>query len=224
MKVTVEMLQNLGVCGPASTYVGQWFIDNNVQIIDYDLGMAHLKSLMSHGQAWINQNVTEEEHADYVNWIAWYEKLPTTLEAITYFNDHVVENTFSVTADDTLHESLTAALSHVDRLVNELRDDYITKLVINGVVINNNGSETWIKINDVHNDDLSSFSYFICHDIFTGINHKIHEKEVMLSHYTSLLDYIENMVANFKNSVKIKQKYTDESGKYSVWVTVNENT
>lgn len=223
MKVSVKMLQDLGVCGPASTYVGQWFIDNNIQIIDYDLGMKHLKSLMGHGQAWINENVSDTEHADYVNWIEWYAKLPTTLEAITYFNDHIVENTFQVTADYTLHDSLDGAVSHARRLVNELKDDYLTKIVVNGVALNEDGAETWLKINDVNNDDLSQFSYFICHDIFTGVNHKVEDKDSMLLHYTELLNYVETMTTNFKNSIEIKQKYMCEAEKYTIWVKVDVN-
>lgn len=224
MKVTVEMMKNLGMCGPASEYVGQWFVDNNIEIIDYDLGMYHLKSLISHGQNWIKENVSDEEHSDYVNWIAWYEKLPTMLEALTYFNDHVVENTFKTTSDDLLHESLQAARSHKERLVNELYDDYVTKLVVNGVVTNSDGTETWEVITDLENGDLSKYSCFVCNDIFTGLNHKISTKEEALSHINELRAYVNNIVDQFRESIIIKQRYVDESGKYSIWVTVNENT
>lgn len=219
MKVTVEMMKNLGMCGPATDYVGQWFVDNNIEIIDYDLGMYHLKSLMTHGQNWIKENVTDEEHSDYVNWISWYEKLPTNLEALTYFGDHIVENTFKTSNDNLLHGSLQEAIDHKERIVNELSDDYVTKLIINGVVVNEDGSETWLKC-DIENDDTSKFSYFMCNDIFTGLNHKVDDKEEALSHKKDLDQRVNDIIENFRNSIKIQQRYTDESGKYSIWVDV----
>lgn len=220
MKVTVEMLQNLGVCGPASTYVGQWFIDNNVDIIDYDLGMAYLKSLIGPGQAWINENVSDEDHADYANWIAWYEKLPYTLEAITYFGDHIVENTFKTTADSFLHESIEEARAHIERIMNEIRDDYMSKAVLNGVLLDNEGNETWIRINNPYKEDLSSYQSFVWHDMATGMNNKTSSRTAAIAYYDVIIDQVNTMLTDYRNGINIQQLYYDEARKYQVWVTV----
>jgi len=220
MKVTVEMLQNLGVCGPASTYVGQWFVDNNVQIIDYDLGMAYLKSLIGHGQAWINENVADEDHADYINWIAWYEKLPTDIRAITYFGDHIIENTFKVTADDSLHESIEAARAHIARLVNELRDDYNNKIILNGVYLNEEGYETWEVINNPYKENLSRFTSFVWHDPETGINNRTNSATAAIAYYDMIHNTYNTMIDQYRDACKIQQQYMDEARKYTVWVTV----
>jgi len=220
MKVTVEMLQNLGACGPGMTYVAQWFIDNNVQIIDYDLGMAYLKSLIDHGQAWIHENVADEDHADYVNWIKWYHELPKDLRALTYFGDHFVENTFKVTIDHSLHESVEAARTHIARLVNEVSDDYMSKVVLNGVYLNEEGYETWEVINNPYKENLLRFGSFIWHDPITGLNNRTTSATAAIAYYDMVHDKYTSLIQQFRDSCKIEQQYMDEARKYTIWVTV----
>lgn len=220
MKVSVEMLKNLGACGPASIYVGQWFVDNNIEIIDYDLGMAHLKSLIAHGQAWISENISGEDHADYRNWIAWYEKLPTTLEAITYFGDHHVENTFRTLSDGLMHESIEQARAHIERVTHEIKTDYYERLVLNGVIVDNEGNETWVKINNPYKDNLDQYNHFVWHDISTGLNNKTTSRTAAIVYYDSIMNYVDTMIQDYRSSNKIQQLYYDEARKYQVWVTV----
>ena len=175
---------------------------------------------MGHGQAWINENVSEQDHSDYANWIAWYEKLPTMLEAITYFGDHIVENTFMTIPDGLLHGSIESARAHNDRVVNELRDDYITKIVLNGVNIDSEGNETWIKIKDPNTEDLSQYEAFVYHDILTGLNTKTESETEAVTHYNNTIEYVNNITASYRASCSIQQRYMDEAAKYTIWVKV----
>lgn len=217
MKVTVKMLQDLGVCGPASIYVGQWFIDNNIEIIDYDLGMKHLKSLIGHGQEWINANVADEDHADYINWIQWYANLPSMPEAIMYFGDHIEENLY-ITPDGFLHESLESAKEYIKRMYQEMRDDHQSKRVINGIKIGPSGAETWEQI-DLATADLSQYQEFVWHDSNTGLNNRTTSPTVAAifdAEQRKVLDLIDAA----ERAVVIKRKITDSDNKYSVWVEV----
>lgn len=215
MKVTVKMLQDLGVCGPASIYVGQWFIDNNIEIIDYDLGMKHLKSLIGHGQAWINENVADEDHADYINWIQWYANLPSMPEAIMYFGDHIEENLFSTT-DGLMHESLEAAQAHRKRVYQEIRDDHASKRVINGIKKNPNGSETWQAI-DIEKIDVNDFDEFAWHNSQTGLNHRTSSPSIALMFNMEQSKILDDINEAERTSV-IMRKITDSDRKYSVWI------
>jgi hypothetical protein len=218
MKLTLKMLKDLGVCDEAYAYCENLWLEYGEYdaSYDYDFGM---NLVLSRDDFRIAAENGGPGHATYEGWINWFDKLKYRKDAITYFNDHIVENTFRVTSDGTLHESLNAARLHIDRITNELRDDYVTKIVLNGVIVDG-ANETWIRINDIENEDLSVFDHFIFHDIFTGINHKIYEKDPAINYRNYLLYYVDGMILGHKNSIKIEQKYTDESGKYSIWVFV----
>lgn len=218
------MLRAMGACDPGAGsndgYISQWFIQNGVDIIDYDLSMEILKSHATTGQRWIEENATDTVHNDFQNWVTWYEKLPQKLEAITYFGDHIIENTFMTTVDNLLHESIEEARSHIERTMNEIRDDYMSKAVLNGVLLDNEGNETWIRLNNPYKEDLSSYQAFVWHDMATGINNKTSSRTAAVAYYDVIIDKVNTMLTDYRNGIKIQQLYYDEARKYQVWVTV----
>ncbi len=193
---------------------------NNVTTIDYDQALTVLKSFKDAGQVWIDENLSDAPHSNYDGWIKWMEDLSTRVEAITYFGDHIVENTFRCTADDSLHESIEAARAHIARLINELRDDYNSKIILNGVYLNEEGYETWEVINNPYKENLSRFSSFVWHDLATGLNNRTNSATAAIAYYDMIHNTYHTMIDQYRDSCKIQQQYMDEARKYTVWVTV----
>jgi len=219
MKVSMQMLRDLGVCDGANQYIGDWFAANNVEVIDYDFALQTLLDYQEAGQEWIDANYAGTEHSDYAGWVQWMRELSSRHDAITYFGDHTEENLFR-TDDTYLHETLSAAQAHRARVYQELRDDHASKRVINGVKVAANGAETWSVI-DLHTADVSEFDAFVWHDAKTGLNHRTVSPTVAAV-FDAEQQKILHAINAAEQAAKIERKITDESGQYSVWVEVEE--
>jgi len=219
MKVSMQMLRDLGVCKGAQQYIGAWFAANNVEVIDYDYALQTLLHHQLAGQAWIDENYAGPEHSDYGGWIKWMRGLTSRYDAISYFGDHIQENLFR-TEDNCLYETLSAAQAHRARVYQELRDDHASKKVINGVKRASSGVETWSVI-DLQTADVTEFDAFVWHDAETGLNHRTVSPTV-----AAVFDAEQKKILDAINAAeqasKIKRKITDESGQYSIWVEVEE--
>lgn len=217
MKITMPMLKELGVCDEAYACVGGWWAQYGFTEMDYDKAIEILLSNRTYGEQWLAQNAHSQAHGDFEGWADWFLKLKERPEAIMYFGDHIEENLF-VTTDGLMHESLESALAHRKRVYQEIRDDHATKRVINGIKINQNGSETWQSI-DINTVNVNDFDEFAWHDSKTGLNNRTTSPSIALAFDAQQAKILEAINEAEKNSV-IRRKITDSSGKYSVWIDV----
>jgi hypothetical protein len=221
MKITMQMLRDLGVCEGALTYIGNWFTANGHTEIDYNFALTELKAHAVPGQDWIDETYPDgtPDGTDYADWINWMRDLPTREDAITYHGDHVWTESYR-THDDLTHDSLTAAQEHRARIFAEIRADYERGRVINGVRPEPNGAETW-EVIDITSTDLTPYVAFVWHDTRTGLNHRTESPTIAAvfdAEQRLMLTQIDEAEAN----AKIARKLMDESGEFSIWVEVQE--
>lgn len=217
MKVSMQMLRDLGVCDGADQYIGNWFAAHNVETIDYEEALNTLLQYQDAGQDWIDQNYPDTEHSDFAGWVKWMRDLPLRYEAITYFGDHIAENLFR-TSDGHLHETLLSAQEHRQRMFAELRQGHAEARVINGVKVGAAGAETWEVVN-LASVDLASYDAFVWHDSTTGLNHRTQsaaEAMAFDAEQAKVLDAIDESEA----AAQIEQRITDASGVFHVWIPV----
>ena len=220
MKVSMQMLRDLGVCDGANAYIGAWFAANNVEVIDYAYALQTLLDHQEAGQSWIDANYAGTDHSDYAGWVAWMRALATRPEAITYFGDHIEEDLFR-TSDGQLHETLEAARDHDRRRYAELRQHHAAARVINGVRLGEGGAETW-EVVDPARDDLAGFDAFVWHDSTTGLNHRTDRAAEAVSFDAAQAKVLDTIEATAR-AARIEQKITDESGAFGVWVAVDKS-
>ena len=216
MNVSMQMLRDLGVCGGADQYIGNWFAAHNVEIIDYEEALNTLLQYRDAGQDWIDRNYPDTDHSDFTGWVKWMRDLPLRYEAITYFGDHIAENLFR-TADGHLHETLLAAQDHRRRMFAELRQGHAAARVINGVKAGPAGAETW-EVVDLASVDLTSYSACVCHDSTTGLNHRTHNAAAAMAFDAEQAKVLDAIDAS-ESAAQIEQRITDASGVFSVWVS-----
>jgi hypothetical protein len=219
MKVSMQMLRDLGVCEGANQYIGAWFAANNVEVIDYAFALQTLLEYQEAGQAWIDANYAGTEHSDYAGWVTWMRGLAARPEAITYFGDHIAEDLFR-TADGKRHDSLEAARAHDQSRFAQLRRDHGAARVINGVRFGAGGSETW-EVVDPARDDLAGFDAFVWHDSVTGLNHRAESAAEAIAFDAAQAKALDAIDAA-ERAAPIEQRITDESGAFSVWVAVGK--
>jgi beta-glucanase (GH16 family) len=215
MKITMQMLCDLGVCDGAQSFIGAWFAANKITEIDYTVALQQLIAHQQQGQDWIDANTADTAHSDYNGWIAWMRDLPTRPAAIMYFGDHIEEDMFRTT-DGHLHDTLAAAQDHRRRSFAALRQDHAAARIINGVTISAAGAETWQVVDPGH-DDLTGFDAFIWHDSTTGLNHRtdsVAQAMAFDAAQANVLDQIDAAEA----AAQIERRITDESGVFHVWV------
>jgi|AntRauMFilla1563_2_1112583.scaffolds.fasta_scaffold21515_2 hypothetical protein len=215
MKITMQMLCDLGVCDGAQSFIGAWFAANKITAIDYAAALQQLIAHQQQGQDWIDAYAPGTAHSDYNGWITWMRDLPTRPEAIMYFGDHIAENLFR-TADGHLHETLLAAQDHCRRMFAELRQSHAAARVINGVKVGATVAETWEVVNSDHTD-LTAYDAFVWHDSTTGLNHRtdsVAEAVAFDAEQANVLDQIDAAEA----AAQIERRITDESGTFHVWI------
>lgn len=110
--------------------------------------------------------------------------------------------------------------THIARLVNETSDDYMSKVILNGVYLNEEGYETWEVIKNPYKENLSRFISFIWHDPITGLNNRTTSATAAIAYYDMVHDKYTSLLQQFRDSCKIQQQYMDEARKYTIWVTV----
>lgn len=217
MKINMQMLCDLGVCGGAQAFIGAWFAGNRISEIKYDEALKQLIAHQEEGQDWIDANTTDEEHSDYNGWVKWMRDLSTRPEAIMYFGDHIEENLFQ-TSDGYLYDTLQGAKDHISRGFQELKGDYQALAVVNGVTVDSDGVETW-RVIDFASANPSDYNAFVWHDISTGANHRTVSPTVAAAFHANHKVRLDEINKLEQNST-IKRKITDESGEFSVWVVV----
>lgn len=218
MRTSLKFFKDMGICDGAYTVLEQIFQNAGVTEFDYSAGYQMMLGMMGQIEQAATQS-TDPSHATAEGWLAWCYNLRTRPEAIMYFGDHIEENLFR-TSDGATHESLIAAKDHRKRIFNELRLDHAAVHVINGVIIGENGSETW-QVIDYETGDLSQYSEFIWHDSSTGLNRRTKDLSEAIAYRNekaAILDEIDKS----ESFSPILRKITDESGEYSVWITVDE--
>ena len=215
MKVSMQMLRDLGVCDGADQYIGNWFAAHNVETIDYDDALNTLLQYQDAGQDWIDQNYPDTEHSDFTGWVKWMRDLPSRYEAITYFGDHIAENLFR-TADGHLHETMLAAQDHRRRMFAELRQGHAAARVINGVKVGASGAETW-EVVDLASVDLAAYDAFVWHDSTTGLNHRTQSAAEAMAFDEQQAEVLDAIDAS-EAAAQIEQRIIDESGVFAVWI------
>jgi|GEM_PF-834920 hypothetical protein len=215
MKVSMQMLRELGVCDGADQYIGNWFVAHNVETIDYEAALNTLLQYQDAGQDWIDQNYPDTDHSDFVGWVKWMRDLPLRYDAITYFGDHIAENLFR-TADGHLHETLLAAQDHRRRMFAELRQSHAAARVINGVKGGATGAETW-EVVDLASVDLAAYDAFVWHDSTTGLNHRTQSAAEAVAFDAEQAGVLEAIDAA-ETAAQIERRITDESGTFHVWI------
>lgn len=218
MKVSMQMLRDLGVCDGADQYIGNWFAEAGVEIIDYDYALKTLLQYQEAGQDWIDQNYPDTEHSDFTGWVKWMRGLALRYEAITYFADHIEESLFR-TADGQIHESLDSAQDYDRRRFAALKQDHAAARVINGVRIGDNGAEIWERV-DPARDDLAGFDAFIWHDSTNGLNHRAESWDEAMA-FDAAQAQVLAQIDTAEAASRIERRITDESGAFSVWVCIS---
>ncbi|PWG16153.1 hypothetical protein [Salibaculum griseiflavum] len=219
MKVSMQMLRDLGVCDGANAYIGAWFAANDVEVIEYAVALQTLLDHQEAGQSWIDANYAGTAHSDYAGWVTWMRALATRPDAITYFGDHILEDLFR-TGDGQLHETLAAACAHDQSRFAALRRDHAAARVINGVRFGEGGSETW-EVVDPARDDLAGFDAFVWHDSATGLNHRTQSATEAIAFDAAQAKTLDAIDAA-QRAAPIEQRITDESGAFRVWVAVGK--
>ena len=215
MKVSMQMLRDLGVCDGADQYIGNWFAAHNVETIDYEEALNTLLQYQDASQDWIDQNYPDTDHSDFTGWVKWMRDLPSRYEAITYFGDHIAENLFR-TADGHLHETMLAAQDHRRRMFAELRQGHAAARVINGVKVGAAGAETW-EVVDLASVDLAAYDAFVWHDSTTGLNHRTQSAAEAMAFDEQQAEVFDAIDAS-EAAAQIEQRITDESGVFAVWI------
>lgn len=218
MKTSLQFFKDMGVCDGAYAVLEQVFSSSGVAEFDYDAGYQLMLSMMDDLEIAASET-GGPGHDTAQGWLKWCFELRTRPEAIMYFGDHIEEN-FFVTPDGFTHESFAAAAEHRKRVFDELRDDYSGKLVVNGVITNEDQTETWQQV-DLSSGDLSGYDSFVWHDHTTGLNHKTNSSEEAAAHLLEQRKILDT-IANGEASFVIQRKITDESGQYSAMVQVTE--
>lgn len=216
MRITYEMVADLGACYGAGEMFKRFMAAFGNEI-DYDDGYEIMLNMKDQMQAYIDANNIKETPE---MWLKWTYDLRHNPKAITYFNDHIVENTYKTNFDGLLHESLDAARAHIERSIYETRLNYHENILINGVVLNNDGTESWHKIENPYKQSLDGYSYFIWHDILNGTNNRTSSQTAAIAYYDLMMAYTDTSLQTYRDSIKISQSYWDNTRRHQVWVDV----
>ena len=216
MRVTIPMLEDLGLCGAGLEEMTKLSQASGITEWDYDQGVALFLSMEDYLREAASK-VNDPEHDNYDGWLKFTLDLKNRAEAITYFGDHIVEELYR-TPDGYTYNTLQEAKDHVLRQAEEQKTYYQETFSILGVKINEQGHEVWQTI-DINNVDLSEYDDFVWHDQNTGLNNKTSSPTAALVFIESQKDILRAIDESAAKAV-IKQKITDSSGQYSVWVDV----
>lgn len=216
MRVTIPMLEDLGLCGAGLEEMTKLSQASGIAEWDYDKGVALFLSMEDYLREAASK-VNDPEHDNYDGWLQFTLDLKTRAEAITYFGDHIVEELYK-TPDGYTYNTIQEAKDHVLRQAEEQKTYYQETFSILGVKINEQGYEVWQNI-DINNVDLSEYDDFVWHDQNTGLNSKTSSPTAALVFIESQKDTL-RAIDESTAKAEIKQKITDSSGQYSVWVAV----
>jgi hypothetical protein len=148
-------------------------------------------------------------------WLRWCYDLRTRPVAIICFRDHIEGNVYR-TADGNLYETLAAAQDHRRRSFAELCRDHAVARVINGVLIGEDGAQTW-EVVDPERDNLTGYGAFIWHDSTIGLNHRTESLDEAVAFNAEQAKVLEQTDAA-DATAGIERSIVDESGAFSVWV------
>jgi hypothetical protein len=217
MKTTLQFFKDMGVCDGAYQTLQRVFDAAGVTEFDYAQGYEVMLGMMETIEVDAAQSA-DPDHATAEGWLKWCYDLRTRPEAIMYFGDHIAENVFR-TADGQIHESLAAARDYDRRRFAALKQDHAAARVINGVRIGDDGAETWERV-DPANAALAVYEAFIWHDSTTGLNHRAESWDEAMA-FDAAQAQVLAQIDTAEAGARIERRITDESGAFSVWVSIS---
>lgn len=218
MKTSLQFFKDMGVCDGAYAVLERVFGQAGVTEFDYAQGYQLMLSMIDQLEVEAAQS-GDLGHDTAQGWLQWCYDMRKRSEAIMYFGDHIEEDQFR-TADGQLYETLEAARDHDRRRYAELRENHAAARVINGVRFGEGGAETWDLLDPVR-DDLAGFDAFVWHDSTTGLNHRT-DSATEAASFDAAQAKVLNAIETAEQAARIEQKITDESGTFSVWISVPE--
>jgi len=215
MKVTLEFFKDMGACEGSLAAITHWFEMNGITEGDYgELSVAFKADANREYLETFIDEYDEDGHNTIQGWYDWADELPTRLEAITYFNDHTIEEYHCI--DGKVFDNEADAREYTDSLTHAELQNLNTFIQTGSITTDDEGNET---IRSFHPDNLDHNAdedeYFL------------YDPDTNMQNRTSSPTMVALGVAQIKDTQKrllgiapVTAKIVDESGKYVYWKAV----
>ena len=216
MRTSLQFFRDLGVCDGAYEALEDVFNSAGVEEFDYDAGSLLMHQMRDTLAARAAESL-EEGHRNVDGWFEWCRNLRYNPEAIMYFGDHIIKNSWK-SYDGLTHTSLAEAEAHIDRRRDEHKLGYRENFAINAVRQTPQG-EIWVTYREFDDVDWSQYDKFVWSEIMGGMRYETTSPTEALAHYHFMLNFFDEIDANFeRRKANIQRLIADESDTYEVWV------